>query len=59
MLKAKWGEKVGKREFLSYWKSTMIYEKKTWAKRMVGVLEDVVIILNFQKELDDESVSWE
>lgn len=36
----------------------MIYEKKTWAKRMVGVLEDV-IILNFQKELDDESVSWE
>lgn len=26
---------------------------------MVGVLEDLVIIFNFQKELDDGSVSWE
>lgn len=37
-----------------------MYEKEPkLSKRIVGVLEDLVIIFNFQKELDDKSVSWE
>lgn len=36
----------------------MIYEKEP-ELRTVGVLEDLVIIFNFQNKLDDESVSWE